>query len=320
MTRGRAIGTRPVLALVILLAAIAGSLLLASPPASGGEGSRSAATTTANNAYDAATTLALVTVADAGRSSAVASAVVAPSGRLFASSGELSAPRWADDALAACRTNSFVPGTLVLMADGTTKAIEDVDIGDWVWATEPESGDAGPKRVTDTIVGDGTKQLVDIEVDGATITATDGHPFWVDDQGAWIDADDLAPGDLLVLADGTTVDVDAVAERSGVLTVDGVHTYHVMAGDDPVLVHNCSVGLRSTPSGLKTHGELPSRDALRRATGDELDHLADVLRESIDTRQTQMLDPRFMNDITRRTHALRLEEERQLLRFIEAQR
>jgi hypothetical protein len=23
------------------------------------------------------------------------------------------------------------------------------------------------------------------------------------------------------------------------LTVDGIHTYHVMAGDDPVLVHNC---------------------------------------------------------------------------------
>jgi hypothetical protein len=55
---------------------------------------------------------------------------------------------------------------------------------------------------------------------------------------ARIDADDLAPGDLLVLADGTTVDVDAVVERAAVLTfynltVDGIHTYHVMAGDAP---------------------------------------------------------------------------------------
>lgn len=144
----------------------------------------------------------------------------------------------------ACRVNSFVPGTLVLMADGTTMAIEDIEIGDWVWATDPESGEAGRRQITDTIVGDGTKHLVDIAINGATITATDGHPFWVDDHGAWVDAEDLEAGDLLVLADGTTVDVDAIAERSGVLTVhnltvDGIHTYHVMAGDDPVLVHNC---------------------------------------------------------------------------------
>jgi len=146
---------------------------------------------------------------------------------------------------AACRANSFVPGTEVLMADGSTQPIEDVEVGDMVWAADPETGEQGPRQVTDLIVGDGQKDLVDIEIDGATITATDGHPFWVDDQGAWIDAEDLAPGDLLVLADGTTIDVNSVAERTGVLavhnlTVDGIHTYHVMAGDNPVLVHNCT--------------------------------------------------------------------------------
>ncbi len=143
-----------------------------------------------------------------------------------------------------CRVNSFVPATLVLMADGTNKAIAEVQVGDVVMATDPETGEHGPRRVTDTIVGDGIKDLVDIEVDGDIITATDRHPFWVNDEGRWVDAEDLKTGDVLLLADGDTVAIDAVRERTEVrrvhnLTVDGIHTYYVVAGDDPVLVHNC---------------------------------------------------------------------------------
>ena len=41
-----------------------------------------------------------------------------------------------------CKTsNSFTPGTLVLMADGSTKPIEDVETGDKVLATDPETGE-----------------------------------------------------------------------------------------------------------------------------------------------------------------------------------
>ena len=36
--------------------------------------------------------------------------------------------------------NSFIPGTQILMADGTSKPIEDIIVGDWVWATDPETG------------------------------------------------------------------------------------------------------------------------------------------------------------------------------------
>jgi len=133
------------------------------------------------------------------------------------------------------------------MADGTTKPIEDVQVGDLVLATDPETGEQGPRRVTDLIVGEGLKELVDVEVDGEIITATDGHPFWVDDEGRWVDADDLETGDRLLLADGTTVAVDSVRERTEVrrvhnLTVEGIHTYHVLVGDEPVLVHNCLAG------------------------------------------------------------------------------
>jgi len=151
-----------------------------------------------------------------------------------------------DLAGAACRANSFVPSTLVLMADGTAKPIEDVQVGDLVMATDPEAGEKGPRRVADLIVGDGLKELVDVEIEGEVITATGGHPFWVDDQGRWVDADDLDVGDLLLTSDGITVAVEGVRTRREVrrvhnLTVEGIHTYHVVVNDSSVLVHNCNI-------------------------------------------------------------------------------
>jgi len=171
--------------------------------------------------------------------------LVAPSGALD------------DLAAAACRTNSFAPGTEVLMADGTNKPIEKIETGDWVRATDPETGERGPLQVVDTIVGDGDKQLVDIEVVGDTITATDGHPFWVDDEGRWVEAGHLEAGDHLLLADSSTVLVSAVsgrlvAGRVHNLTVEGIHTYFVEAGDDAVLVHNCTIA-------DNIHGEMTDR-------------------------------------------------------------
>jgi RHS repeat-associated protein len=152
----------------------------------------------------------------------------------------------ADELAAFCRGSSFVPGTEVLMADGSTKPIEQVEVGDWVWAADPETGEQGPRQVTDLIMSDGYKDLVDIVIDDDLVTSTDQHPFWVDDQGRWVDAEDLASGDLLLLADGSTVQVDRVSQRSAVqrvhnLTVDGIHTYFVVAGEEEVLVHNCTV-------------------------------------------------------------------------------
>ena len=40
----------------------------------------------------------------------------------------------------ACR-NSFVPDTQVLMADGTARDIDDIQIGDLVLAADPDTGD-----------------------------------------------------------------------------------------------------------------------------------------------------------------------------------
>lgn len=153
--------------------------------------------------------------------------------------------------------NSFIPATPVLLADGTTKAIEDIKTGDLVLAADPadpRQAEPATQRVAATILGTGLKDLVDITIDTQTITATAGHPFWVTDDGQslsgrhdgrWVDAGDLQPGDRLLEPDGDTRTIDHVRTRTALtrvhnLTISGVHTYYVLAGSDPVLVHNAN--------------------------------------------------------------------------------
>ncbi|MFE9437474.1 polymorphic toxin-type HINT domain-containing protein [Streptomyces sp. NPDC006602] len=164
---------------------------------------------------------------------------------------------------ASCKIgNSFVPGTKVLMADGTTKPIEDIEIGDKVAASDVETDDAQSRTVTRTITGKGTKHLVTLTVDtdgrsgtrSSTITATDGHPFWLPDEGRWVEAVDLEPGQWLSTGSGSWVQVTAVKTRTAKatvhnLTVEGLHTYYVLADHTPILVHNTSP-TPPTPAGV----------------------------------------------------------------------
>ncbi|MCA2220590.1 polymorphic toxin-type HINT domain-containing protein [Nonomuraea aurantiaca] len=147
--------------------------------------------------------------------------------------------------------NSFVSGTKVLMADGSTKSIEDVKIGDQVVAADPATGHTEPRPVTALITGEGTKRLVKltIDIDGdrgdktGAITATDNHPFWVPALRLWLPADQLKPGMWLQTSTGTYVQITAIAKWTATrrvhnLAVDDLHTYYVVAGDRAILVHN----------------------------------------------------------------------------------
>jgi hypothetical protein len=120
-------------------------------------------------------------------------------------------------------------------------------------ATHPKTGETRVETVTAEIKGQGLKHLVKvtIDVDGkagtktARVTATDGHPLWVPALRKWIDATDLKPGEWLKSSTGTYVQVESVERRTGQnatvhnLTVGNIHTYYVLAGAAPVLVHNC---------------------------------------------------------------------------------
>ncbi len=164
--------------------------------------------------------------------------------------------------------NSFTPGTKVLMADGSTKPIEDVKVGDKVKATDPKTGETRIETVTAEIKGEGLKHLVKVTIDTdgdrgtktAEITATDGHPFWVPELGEWIDATDLKSGQWLHTGAGTQVQITAVERwtSSGAtvhnLTVGNTHTYYVVAAATPVLVHNCSKQLTDVALGTSDNG------------------------------------------------------------------
>ncbi|MFJ8603662.1 polymorphic toxin-type HINT domain-containing protein [Streptomyces shenzhenensis] len=141
----------------------------------------------------------------------------------------------------------FLAGTDVLMADGKTKDIEDVKVGDRVLATDPHSGESAAKKVTRLIVTDSDKYFNELSIateEGVEhLTATREHPFWSPSEQDWVEAGSLTPGMTLLTDDGSTVIVTgnrdyATRARTYNLTVDDFHTYYVLTGKTPVLVHN----------------------------------------------------------------------------------
>ncbi|MFC9295504.1 polymorphic toxin-type HINT domain-containing protein [Streptomyces sp. NPDC057011] len=185
------------------------------------------------------------------------------------------------DAGAACpiKRNSFPTGTRVQMADGTTKAIEDVEVGDKVLATDPQTGDTEAKTVTATITTPDDKEFTDLTlIDDAdprgasvALTSTSHHPHWSETRRQWLDAGEFVPGEQLRRADGTTLTVQATrtypfAVTTHNLTVDGFHTYYVLAGAAPVLVHNCGDDADAVHLNLKykdgwSAGQIAEADA-----------------------------------------------------------
>ncbi|WP_330264770.1 RHS repeat-associated core domain-containing protein [Streptomyces griseorubiginosus] len=176
----------------------------------------------------------------------------------------------------ACTVHSFVPGTGVRLADGTSKPISKVKVGDTVLATDPQTGVTAPEQVQQVIVTTTDKDFTTLTLDTAptrgppsgrsgqqTLTTTWHHPFWDATHHRWVDAHDLRPGTELRRADGTTVVVRGVRSfhQHGTtydLTVGTLHTYYVLAGDTPLLVHNCPTGGAADlpdfdPNGIPRH-------------------------------------------------------------------
>ncbi|MDX2678378.1 polymorphic toxin-type HINT domain-containing protein, partial [Streptomyces sp. NY05-11A] len=189
----------------------------------------------------------------------------------------------------ACEVNSFVPGTKVLMADGSAKPIEKVKAGEKVVATDPRTGKTTVRTATATIVGKGSKDLVRItltvhdgstaDAEATTVTATAGHPFWVPSLREWVDAGELKPGQWLQTSSGAWIQIGAVeawtAKKATVhnLTVTDVHTYYVLVGAAPVLVHNCNPAFTDDPYNPKTVGD--------RIKASESDRIPDEVHDTV---------------------------------------
>ena len=142
----------------------------------------------------------------------------------------------------------FVAGTKVMTADGL-KDIEDVEVGDYVLAENPETGEQEYKEVVNTYIHE-KDIIVHIYVGDDEIETTREHPFYVEGIG-FVQAGSLKPGDILRLADGRNLEVREVetehlSEPVYVYNfeVEDYHTYFVSGLG--VLVHNsCGPGNKS---------------------------------------------------------------------------
>lgn len=147
----------------------------------------------------------------------------------------------------------FVPETEILMANGGTRRICDINVGNHVLTS---SGGDSPKEgelVSRKVVGAkwrrhfGFVRVISL-ANGGGATCTEEHPWWVrrDGKAKWLDAEEVRKGDevLSPSSEGLAfVKVTATELRAydGIvcnLEIEGEHTY--VAGG--CLVHNCTWG------------------------------------------------------------------------------
>ncbi|MCP4363210.1 MAG: hypothetical protein GY796_34855, partial [Chloroflexi bacterium] len=136
--------------------------------------------------------------------------------------------------------NSFTAGTLVHTEDGLVP-IEEVKLGDKVYALDPDTGEYGYFEVV-YLTNHSVAELLYLTIDGEIMEVTPNHPIYIEGRG-WVAAEDVAVGDSLRRKDGGFAQVLAIervvlAEPEVVynFTVKGVHTYFVL--EVGVLVHN----------------------------------------------------------------------------------
>ncbi|WP_406642538.1 Hint domain-containing protein [Amycolatopsis sp. WGS_07] len=212
----------------------------------------------------------------------------------------------AEDLAAGCTRNSFAGSTPVLMADGTMKPIEQVKVGDKVRNAEPDNANTEIHTVTAVHITDTDRDFVDVTV--ATpggpkkITSTAHHRWWDATTHTWTDATDLRPGDLLDTPGGGHVAVQTLNRytssfRTYNLTIDTTHTYYVLAGATPILVHNNSCPIDSVPGPEKGESfPLPKGAAgVPVDTGKGMVYDIPAGTEGLDSRVTQV---RVMDPVT----------------------
>ena len=112
------------------------------------------------------------------------------------------------------RYGCFTADTPVLMADGTTKPIGQVAVGERVVSHDPITGEDVEAEVEATHVHHDVPTL-EVTTTAGTITTTSTHPFYVQGRG-WTPAADLTRGDKLKTPHTTSPDTtDDTASTTG---------------------------------------------------------------------------------------------------------
>ena len=137
--------------------------------------------------------------------------------------------------------DSCFTGDTLVAVEGGQKRIDEIEIGDKVWAYNIETGETELKAVTKVYVHS-VDEILHLYTDEGTIDTTTNHPFYVIGEG-WVAAGDLEVGDEVYNLDGTTSiilgsEIEVLDEPVLVynLEVEDLHSYFV--GCVPCLVHN----------------------------------------------------------------------------------
>jgi len=180
-------------------------------------------------------------------------------------------------------TECFKEGTLVLTKEGN-KTIEDIQVGDEVWAYDEETGEKALKKVVQ-IFRNTTKQWTQVEIESEegiqTITCTPGHKFYLPENKQkrdigkrqehesyyylsekWVRAIDLKTNDKVLLENGkygiirnVTLQQLETPETTYNFEVEDYHTYSV--GNDGILTHNTGdCGVNTILEGPKSIDEV----------------------------------------------------------------
>ncbi len=157
----------------------------------------------------------------------------------------------------ATKVNCFVGGTMVQMADGSVKPIEQVSVNNWVISRDASTGKTEAKQISAVYHKQSSQVLTLALADRQTgqviqtLTCTPGHPFYVVGQG-FVLAGQLAIGNAIVTRAGPELlvkSIDWCHNGDGTprgaevynFTVEGDHTYFVGAIGGGVWVHNDSI-------------------------------------------------------------------------------
>jgi hypothetical protein len=182
----------------------------------------------------------------------------------------------------------FSAGTLVWMADGSLKAIEEIRPRDMVMCDlDPEKANGAESCVVESVFARITPLIAELWIssDGteSTITATPEHPFYAEELDAYVPAKHLSRRGCLRAESGSEVRFEGSAYRAGEVPVYNIevavgHNYFV--SQEKVLVHNtCKV--------LQTGGH-----TIREATAKALGLTRDQARRAME---------KLKNDIGRKS-------------------
>ncbi|MDD3588218.1 MAG: polymorphic toxin-type HINT domain-containing protein, partial [Thermoguttaceae bacterium] len=144
----------------------------------------------------------------------------------------------------------FVAGTPILMADGTSKPIEEIRPGDMVLSVDhndPEKDTPKPARVT-RFFDNGLKSVVKLTFENQKtgeqfeVVCTPGHRFYVISRG-WQHASELKHQEVCISAEGQQIvfiSLELISKQQVVynMEIGTKHTYYIGKQGNNTLVHN----------------------------------------------------------------------------------